>query len=175
MAKREQSKSGRVWALRAGIAVMLGVPIGFGMGALAVRVMQPAGVPASDSIATDSLRRSRKNASAAIAAEDKIAVDDSALRAEHRVAGTLVPRLIGMEEGDARNAIAKAGFTIGTVLFKSSGESAGTVLETFPVPGESVQLPATINLILSDGHHRKDTANTPPQFDDNFFDSPNTQ
>ncbi len=177
MVKPNLVVSGRTWAIRGLVAIALGGGVGFGTGAMSVRVLQPPGIPAADSIASDSVRKYRKSASAAVLAADQAAASDSALRAQHRIAGTLVPPLVGMQEGDARHAITQAGFTIGTVLFKSSGESAGTVLSTFPVPGESVQLPATVNLVLSDGHVRKDTTATPPDFDFDFnsSDSSNPQ
>jgi beta-lactam-binding protein with PASTA domain len=69
----------------------------------------------------------------------------------------LVPKLVGMEEGDARNAILQAGFAVGSVTFKTSAEPLGTVVESIPVPGEAVVLPATVSLILSDGKGRRDS------------------
>jgi beta-lactam-binding protein with PASTA domain len=62
----------------------------------------------------------------------------------------VVPDLLGRVEGDARRLLERAGFTLGDILFRESDERTGTVLETFPVPGERVQLPATVNLILAD-------------------------
>jgi hypothetical protein len=62
----------------------------------------------------------------------------------------VVPDLVGRVEGDARRLLERAGFTIGEVMFREDDLPVGTVLQTFPVPGERVALPATVNLILAD-------------------------
>jgi beta-lactam-binding protein with PASTA domain len=62
-----------------------------------------------------------------------------------------IPDVVGRTEGDARTALERGGFTIGTVLVQASAEPAGTVLSTFPVRGERVALPATVNLVVSSG------------------------
>ena len=172
MARRRSEIILRAWAIRGAIAVVLGLIVGFGTGATAVRVLQPPGM-APDSSA-DSTRNARRARIAAVQANDNTP-SDSAPHAKNRIAGTLVPKLVGLEEGDARKAIERAGFTVGTVLFKSSEEAAGIVLATFPVPGESVPLPATINLVLSDGHHRKDSVTKAPPLDINLPESLNKQ
>ena len=82
------------------------------------------------------------------------------------VNGVVVPQLIGLEEGDARQAILRAGFKIGSVTFKSGPPPIGIVVTSFPVSGEAVVLPAMINLILSDGKGSTDSTATPPQPND---------
>jgi beta-lactam-binding protein with PASTA domain len=62
----------------------------------------------------------------------------------------VVPDLIGRVEGDARRLLERAGFTVGDVMFREDDNPVGTVLQTYPVPGERVTLPATVNLILAD-------------------------
>jgi hypothetical protein len=62
----------------------------------------------------------------------------------------VVPDLVGRVEGDARRLLERAGFTLGTIMFREDDLPVGTVLQTFPVPGERVPLPATVNLILAD-------------------------
>jgi hypothetical protein len=62
----------------------------------------------------------------------------------------VVPDLVGRVEGDARRLLERAGFTVGTIMFREDDLPVGTVLQTFPVPGERVALPATVNLILAD-------------------------
>ena len=62
----------------------------------------------------------------------------------------VVPDLVGRVEGDARRLLERAGFTVGEIMFREDDNPVGTVLQTFPVPGERVTLPATVNLILAD-------------------------
>lgn len=145
----------RVWFIRAGIGAAIGLLLGFGTGAAVVRVMQPPGVVEDR---TEDAGQSRPSVSAD-APEDVAADNGDAVDPDN---GTRVPRIIGLEEGDARNAITRAGFNIGTVMFKSSAEPIGTVVAAFPVPGEVVVLPATVNLILSDGKPRADSLAVPP-------------
>jgi hypothetical protein len=143
------------------IAIALGIAVGFATGASAVRILQPPGVADADTGTTDSTRKPRRDTDAGPAAESEEGEEDAA----SRVMGILVPKLVGLEEGDARLAITHAGFSVGSVLFQSSGAPAGTVLSSFPEPGESVPLPATVNLILSDGRPRADSLDAPAQPD----------
>ena len=199
MAVRKSKSTRNRWIMRGAIAAALGIALGFATGAMAVHSLQSP-VTASDSIPNESARRAKRAASAPVPlpvpvadapvrdtpvrdapARDTPPPTDSELRGYRRVAGTLVPKVIGMQEGDARTAMTQAGFTVGAVVFKSSDQPAGTVLSTSPMPGERAQLPATVNLVLSDGHYRNDTTSKPsppahpapqqprePEFDFNF-------
>jgi hypothetical protein len=70
----------------------------------------------------------------------------------------VVPDLIGRTEGDARRLLEIAGFALGDLLFQEDDGPTGLVLATFPVPGERVSLPATVNLVLSDRRRTMDTS-----------------
>ncbi|MGV3709848.1 MAG: PASTA domain-containing protein [Gemmatimonas sp.] len=157
MAKRRAKKADlRTWLIRAGIAVAVSLPVGFGLGAIGVRVLQPS-VALAVQAAEERERPARppKDETAEPAAEP-----------EKR--GVVVPELVGLDEGDARQAIQRAGFAIGSVTFRSGPEPLGTVVASFPVQGEAVELPATINLILSDGKGSADSATGPSLSDSTF-------
>jgi hypothetical protein len=154
MDRRKSNATARTWALRAVLAILLGVGVGFATGASAVHWLQPPPNTDADTTAVDTTPRKGTRAPTAANANNESAQPDPA---PSSVNGTVVPRVVGLQEGDARLAITKAGFTVGTVLFQSSNETAGTVLSSFPVPGEAVPLPATVNLILSDGRPRADS------------------
>lgn len=152
MARRKSVATRRTWIIRAAISVGVGLVLGFASGATAVRVLQPAATAGADAVVADTSRKARRGPNAAATEETPPATE-----AAPSTNGILVPKLVGLEEGAARDAITRAGFTVGTVMFKSSAAPAGTVLSTFPMPGESVPLPATVNLILSDGRPRPDS------------------
>lgn len=155
MARRRGTVTGKTWAIRAAIGIGAGILLGFIIGAVTVRILQPPGSVASESTNEVSARKPPP--------EPEPAGDGPAPQASAPAPnGTLVPKLIGMEEGDARNAILRAGFTVGSVTFKGSSAPLGTVVESIPVPGEAVVLPATVSLILSDGKGRPDSLATPP-------------
>jgi beta-lactam-binding protein with PASTA domain len=63
----------------------------------------------------------------------------------------LVPSVIDLEEGTARNAILDAGLQVGEVQFQASAKPAGTVLATSPVSGARVPMLTAVSLVLSDG------------------------
>lgn len=159
MAKRRATITPpRTWLIRGGIAIAAGLIVGFATGAVGVRVLQPAGVIAAEPV-VDSARKPR-----ASSASEEPVVDTETEKPKD---GIVVPQLIGLEEGDARQAIMRAGFTVGSVTFKSGVEPLGTVVASFPVPGEAVVLPAMVNLILSDGKGKADSTAVPPSTDDN--------
>jgi beta-lactam-binding protein with PASTA domain len=62
-----------------------------------------------------------------------------------------VPQLTGMAEQAARIALANAGFELGTINRQNSDNPRGMVFMSDPAPGQQVQLPATVNLIISEG------------------------
>lgn len=154
--RRKTSKTTpRTWFIRAGIAIGVGLLVGFGTGAAGVHFLQPPGVVTADVDSTSGTRKPRGSD----AAEEAPAAEP-----EKPKDGVVVPELVGLEEGDARAAIVHAGFTVGSVTFKAGSQRMGTVVECFPVAGEAVPLPATINLILSDGKVRPDSSGHPSQF-----------
>ncbi|MBC8085958.1 MAG: PASTA domain-containing protein [Phycisphaerae bacterium] len=155
MARRRAAVTGKTWAMRAAIGIAAGIVLGFIIGAVTVRILQPPAVLGSDSTADAGARKppaDAEPASEAPAQQDPAPAQN----------GTLVPKVIGMEEGDARNALLRAGFVIGSVTFKGSSAPIGTVVEAIPLPGEAVVLPATVSLILSDGKGRPDSLPAPP-------------
>jgi len=151
MARRRMGKaSGKTWAIRASIGMGAGLLLGFLVGAVTVRLVQPPDVVASDRADHATVRKPQ---SIADAPSEELPPQD----VTPPTTGVLVPQLIGLEEGDARTAILRAGFAVGSVTFKSSPQPLGIVVESIPVPGEAVVLPATVSLILSDGKGRPDS------------------
>lgn len=144
MARRIKRASLRVWLMRGAVGVTVGLLAGFAAGAGTVVLFQPPGVPDADSSAVAIAPKTP----VAAPAQPEVTHEPEPPPREN---GIVVPNVIGLEEGDARNAITSAGFSVGSVTFKGGSEPMGTVLAAFPVPGEAVVLPATINLILSDG------------------------
>jgi HAMP domain-containing protein len=61
----------------------------------------------------------------------------------------VVPDLIGRVEGDARRLLLRGGFTVGAVEFRVADYPEGTVLESDPVAGARVALPAEVRLTLA--------------------------
>lgn len=151
-----RGNSGGTWAMRAGVALFAGLVVGVGGGFLGLRVLmgdtppEPVIEKAPEPVMPAPRRTySGPRADGMRAADGKIAmVGGGAVAARDSVA--VVPDLVGRAEGDARGLLERAGFSLGEILFRQSDEPLGTVLETFPVPGERVQLPATVNLILAD-------------------------
>lgn len=62
-----------------------------------------------------------------------------------------VPQLTGLSEQQARVAIANAGFELGTVRREASDQPRGSIIASTPAPGEVLQLPASIAIVVSDG------------------------
>lgn len=151
MARRKKGVAdGRTWLIRAGIGLGAGILLGFIIGGVVVKVMQPPGVP--DAVADAGTTAKRPPVEAEPSTDEPpLKTDDGGK------SGTLVPKLLGMEEGDARSAIERAGFNVGSVTFKASSAPLGTVVESIPIAGEAIVLPATVNLILSDGKGRIDS------------------
>lgn len=151
MARRKKGVvTGKTWLIRAGIGIGAGILLGFIIGAVVVKVMQPPGVP--DAVADASSTVKHPPVETGSSTEEPAPKTD-----DEGKTGTLVPKLIGMEEGDARSAIQRAGFNVGSVTFKASSAPLGTVVESIPIAGEAIVLPATVNLILSDGKGRIDS------------------
>lgn len=62
-----------------------------------------------------------------------------------------VPQVTGLSEQQARVAIANAGFDLGTVRREASDQPRGSIIASSPPSGEVLQLPAAVNIVVSDG------------------------
>lgn len=151
-----RGNSARTWWNRAAVALFAGLIVGVGGGFLGLRILRgdtpPAPVPEVEEqpIAPTPRRTFSGPRADGMRRRDGEATMVGSGSSANRDSVAVVPDLIGRAEGDARRLLERAGFTLGEILFRQSDERLGTVLETFPVPGERVQLPATINLILAD-------------------------
>ncbi len=158
--------SGGTWATRAGVALLAGLVVGVGGGFLGLRVLMgdtpPVPVPEVDPepvVPAPRRTYSGPRADGMRSSDgDQARVGDGEAAARDSVA--VVPDLVGRSEGDARRLLERSGFSLGEILFRESSKRLGTVLETFPVPGERVPLPATVNLILAD--RRREIEEPPP-------------
>lgn len=61
----------------------------------------------------------------------------------------IVPDLRDRVEGDARRLLQSAGFTVGAIVFRVADRPEGTVLESDPVAGTRLSLPAEVRLTLA--------------------------
>jgi hypothetical protein len=143
------------WLARAALTVVAGVVTGVGSAALGLRLLEgdaPARpAPAAPEPETAAPPRPAPRGPRAdgmrSGTEDGL-VGRGSLATRDSVA--IVPDLVGRVEGDARRLLERAGFTVGEVVFREDDLPVGTVLESIPVPGERVTLPATVSLILAD-------------------------
>jgi len=62
-----------------------------------------------------------------------------------------VPQVTGLSEQQARVSIANAGFELGTVRREASDQPRGSIVGSTPPSGEVLQLPAMVNIVISDG------------------------
>lgn len=62
-----------------------------------------------------------------------------------------VPQVSGLAEQAARLALANAGFQLGTILRQNDDSPRGMVFQSDPPAGTRLQLPATVNLVISEG------------------------
>jgi hypothetical protein len=160
----QRSRVARRWGKRMLIAIVTGVAIGAAIGVVGVNTLEPGrpGQPDSLQVLIDSLANSKVATRTDTVSVPKPVEDTAAAIDSAAVDSTLaVPNLADVEEGDARRMLADLGFDIGDIIFRSSPKAAGTVLSTFPIAGERVKLPATINLVLSDGRGRRDSLPAP--------------
>lgn len=145
----------RVWAVRAAIAVVAGLAVGVGSGLFGLSLLVGDAPPPIREVVPEPLTPApRRQMSGPRADGMRAGTSDQALVGSGRLAMrdslAVVPDLVGRVEGDARRLLERAGFTIGEIMFREDDMPVGTVLQTFPVPGERVALPATVNLILAD-------------------------
>lgn len=149
-----RARGARLWMSRLGIAVVAGLGTGVLTALAGLRLLEggappPVVVPEEPEPETPAVRRTIRGPRAdGMRPGGSAMVGGGVLASRDSVA--VVPDLVGRAEGDARRLLERAGFEMGTIMFQASDESIGTVLETFPVRGERVQLPATVNLILAD-------------------------
>lgn len=147
-----RARGARLWVTRLGLAVVAGLGTGVITAFIGLRVLEggsPPPVVVPDEPEAPTARRTIRGPRAdGMRQGGSAMVGGGVLASRDSVA--VVPDLVGRAEGDARRLLERAGFEMGSVMFQSSDEPLGTVLETFPVRGERVQLPATVNLILAD-------------------------
>jgi len=63
-----------------------------------------------------------------------------------------VPSVIGQTEADAKNTITKAGLTVGTISYESSGDySKGMVMKQSPTDGNQVANGSNVAIVISSG------------------------
>ena len=153
--------TGRTWLIRGLVAIVAGAAIGIAAGVTGVNRMEPGrpGQPESLQLMLDSLRRlgadddpitQRRAADSADAAHRAQRVADSISLANDPDA-PIVPDVVRMEEGVARQAIEDAGLTVGNVVFRPDSTTAGIVLATTPRTGRKVRFGTAVDLVLSDG------------------------
>lgn len=164
MARSRKKKSiWKSWTVRLLLAVALGLPAGALLGMYGINTLEPPGQhpdAGETDIESDSALLSR--AAASIRAREMARQQlDAQAAAEQSAAATAagatvsIPDLTDLEEGHARALLEELGFEVGQVMFRGSPKPIGTVLSTFPVKGERVVLPTTVNLILSNGRGRR--------------------
>lgn len=158
---RKKLSPGMLWFVRALVAVVIGFAIGFGTGIVAVNKLEPGNPGQTDSLELmlDSVRRQeaandpiriRRAADSAAAAERNRRIADST-RIANDPNSPVVPNVVGLEEGAAREALELAGLEVGSIQFQASLSSAGTVLATSPKAELRVRLHTPVDLVLSDG------------------------
>jgi hypothetical protein len=161
-ATRPAVRPARKWGMRLLIAIAIGVGLGAVGGVMGVRTLEPGnpGTPDSLQMLLDSVANA-KVAAGATGDQDRTTAPATVDTAVQAVADSgnvhTVPNLTDLEEGEARKTLEDLGFDVGTVMFRRSPKPVGTVLSTFPIAGERVPLPATVNLILSDGRGPADS------------------
>lgn len=145
-----------VWGKRVLLTVVAGVVTGLGSAVIGLRILEGDAPPRpalsepepEPSVEAPARRSARGPRADGMRNGDEGLVGGGAMATRDSVA--VVPDLIGRVEGDARRLLERAGFTIGDIMFREDDNPVGTVLQTYPVPGERVTLPATVNLILAD-------------------------
>jgi hypothetical protein len=152
-----------LWTKRASVGLVAGVGVGIGTALVGLRILGAgAPVPVAPVVVPEPVAPTPRRAMRGPRADGmRAGGGNPALVGGGRLASrdsvAVVPDLIGRAEGDARRLLERAGFEVGSVLFREDDQRMGTVLETFPERGERVQLPATVNLILADRRRYIDT------------------
>lgn len=165
-----KATTGRTWLVRMAVAIVAGLAIGAAGGVAGVNKLEPGrpGQPDSLQLMLDSLRQRaasgdprtmRRAADSADADQRAQRVADSTALANDPDA-PIIPDVVNLEEGAAREAIEGAGLTVGSVLFRASTAPPGVVVGTTPAAGRKVRAGSAVNLILSDGRPPADSADT---------------
>jgi serine/threonine-protein kinase len=146
--------TGTTWAIRFGVAALLGALLGAGSGIYAVNVLDPARAKGVDSLRTvpDSLanRARRADWPAAVGSPAGGSTADQPLT-DAPLTTVTVPSVVDLEEGNARSAMIDMGLQVAGVQFQASTRPAGTVLGTMPAAGTLVAVQTPITLLVSDG------------------------
>jgi hypothetical protein len=160
----------RTWLVRRGVAIGAGIAMGAAAGVVVVNRFDPGRAGQSDSLQLmlDSLRQRqasndprtlRRAADSTDADQRAQRIDDSTNLANDPNA-PVVPSVLNLEEGAARDAIEDAGLEVGTVIFQSSTAPLGVVVGTSPAVGLKVAAGTAVNLVLSSGRPPSDTADS---------------
>lgn len=64
---------------------------------------------------------------------------------------SVIPRVTGLTQGDAGDAIKKAGLAVGSISEEESDSTRGLVLDTHPAAGQGVPAGTRVDLIVSAG------------------------
>ena len=166
--RSKESSTQRTWLVRLAIAIGGGLAIGAGAGVITVNRFDPGRAGQTDSLQVmlDSLaqRKASNDPRSVRRAADST---DAALRAQHIAdsaslandpGAAVVPSVLNIEEGAARDSIEAAGLTVGDVAFQRSTAPLGVVIATIPAAGQKARAKSAVKLILSDGHPPSDTA-----------------
>jgi len=65
--------------------------------------------------------------------------------------GATVPNVVGLSQQQARIAIENAGFQMGSVMQRTGDQPRGAVIDSEPAAGATLQLPAVVNIGVSQG------------------------
>lgn len=154
-ARRPKARpSAKTWAVRFGVAAVLGALLGAGGGVYAVTRLDPPRAKRVDSlrVMTDSLaaRPPRGDWPAPVSTPAGTATADQPLT-DTPLTTVAVPSVADLEEGAARSTMIDMGLQVAGVQFQASSRPAGIVLGTIPAAGALVAAQAPITLILSDG------------------------
>lgn len=152
----------RPWALRALVAIVIGVAVGGAAGVMTVNTLEPGRADSVDSLAVmlDSLSGNNR-AKPAATTDGEQTPAQAAEDPQPNETLVVVPAVVDLEEGAARSAILDAGLQVGEVQFQSSARPAGIVLATYPMPGARATTRSAVTLVLSDGRDPADTLQAP--------------
>ena len=166
------AKSTRTWLIRGAVAAVAGLVIGGAGGVVTVRTLEPGRSNAVDSVQAvlDSIARGTiPEPTAAERDQESKRQADSASRAQQAAASAaakedvllVVPDVVGLEEGSARDKLLDAGLLVGDIEFRASSSPAGIVLATTPPAGSLLASTSTVSLVISDGRAPGDIFSIP--------------
>ena len=150
----------RLWGLRALVAIAVGVALGAAGGVMTVNKLEPGRADSVDSLAVMLDSISKGNIPTPTASSGIAPAAAPARTQPTNETLVVVPSVIDLEEGAARNAILDNGLQVGEVQFRPSAKPAGIVLATFPMSGARVMTRSAVTLVLSDGRDPADTLHT---------------